>query len=105
MKKRLENEKISFEIKMKEKETALAEQKKQMEEANEQALKSQLDKEKYAQQIREIDIKLQEIVPKINESNMICRELKRENITYKPEIFTDYNHDGTRFSKVQVRVF
>lgn len=33
---------------MKEKEQAFAEQKRQMEEANELALRSQLDKEKYA---------------------------------------------------------
>lgn len=105
MKKKFEKERIQLEIKMKEKEKALEEQKKKMEEEIERQLKSQLDKEKQAQQLREIDQKLQELVPKINEANIICRELKRETIMYKPDIVTEVNADGSRTSKVQVKVY
>ena len=105
MKKKFEQERIQMEIKMKEREKALEESKKLMEEEIERELKSQLDKEKQAQQLREIDQKLQELVPKINEANIICRELKRENIMYKPDIFTEVNADGSRSSKVQVKVY
>jgi hypothetical protein len=45
------------------------------------------------------------LVPKLNETNIICRELKRDKIMYKPDIFTDVNADGTRSSKVQVKVY
>ena len=55
--------------------------------------------------MREIDQKLQELVPKINESNIICRELKRDNIMYKPDIFTEVTPDGSRISRVQVKVY
>lgn len=44
-------------------------------------------------------------MPKINEANIICRELKRETIMYKPDIFTEVNADGSRTSKVQVKVY
>ena len=105
MKKKFEQERIQLEIKMKETEKALEEQKKHMEEEIERQLKSQLDKEKQAQQLREIDQKLQELVPKINEANIICRELKRETIMYKPDIVTEVNAYGSRTSKVQVKVY
>ena len=36
---------------------------------------------------------------------MICRELKRENILYKPEIYTDANPDGSRSFKLTVLVY
>lgn len=58
MKKKLAADMQTFQVKMLEKEQALAEQRKQMEEENERALKSQLDKEKYAQQLREIEVRL-----------------------------------------------
>jgi hypothetical protein len=53
----------------------------------------------------EIDARLQEIVPKLNEVNMICREVGREHILYDPDIMTEFNADGTRQSKVAVRVY
>lgn len=56
-------------------------------------------------QLREIDQKLQELVPKINEANIICRELKRDLIMYKPDIFTEVLADGSRQSKVRVKVY
>ena len=90
---------------MLEKEKAFEEQRRIADEANEKDLKIQLDKEKNAQQMREIEVKLQEIVPKINESNMICRELKRENIYYKPDIASQTNPDGSRTFKCMVLVY
>jgi len=53
----------------------------------------------------EIDARLQEIVPKLNEVNMICREVGREHIMYEPDIMTEFKSDGTRHSKVAVRVY
>lgn len=100
MKQKFEQERIQLELKMKEKEKAIEEAKKQMEDEMERQMKSQLDKEKQAQQLREIDQKLQELVPKINEANIICRELKRDNIMYKPDIFTEVTPDGSRMSRV-----
>lgn len=56
-------------------------------------------------QIREIDAKLQEIVPKIAEINTICREVNRETVLYEPEIVTDVKTDGSKVSSVVVRVY
>ena len=105
IRKKFEEEKLLLEEKMRQREQALDSQRKQMEDEMERQMKSQLDKEKQAQQLREIDAKLQELVPKLNEANIICRELKRDKIMYKPDIFTDVNADGTRSSKVQVKVY
>jgi hypothetical protein len=44
-------------------------------------------------------------VPKLNEANIICRELKRDLIMYKPDIATEVHADGSRQSKVQVKVY
>lgn len=41
-------------------------------------------------------MKLQEIVPKINEINMICREIGRDNVMYEPEIDTEVFPDGRK---------
>lgn len=57
------------------------------------------------QQFREIDARLQEIVPKIAEVNTICREIGRETVFYEPEIVTDVKTDGSKVSKVVVRVY
>lgn len=48
---------------------------------------------------------MQEIVPKIAEINTICREIGRENVFYEPEIVTDVKPDGTKLSRVVIRVF
>ena len=58
---------------------------------------------KRLQQFREIDQKLQEIVPKIAELNVICREIGRDNVFYEPEIMTEVRTDGfmSQFSQVQ----
>lgn len=57
------------------------------------------------QQFKEIDARLQEIVPKIAEMNTICREVFRENVFYQPKITTEVKADGSKISKVQVQVF
>lgn len=57
------------------------------------------------QQFREIDARLQEVVPKIAEMNTICREVYRDNITYEPDIQTEVRPDGSKVSKVMVRVY
>jgi hypothetical protein len=44
-------------------------------------------------------------VPKIAEINTICREIGRENVFYEPEIVTDVKPDGTKLSRVVIRVY
>lgn len=44
-------------------------------------------------------------MPKIAEINTICREIGRETVFYEPEIVTDVNTDGSKISKVVVRVY
>jgi hypothetical protein len=48
---------------------------------------------------------LQEIVPKIAETNAICAELGKEDFLYEPEIITEIKEDGRRVSRVIVRVY
>lgn len=48
---------------------------------------------------------MQEVVPKMTELNIICREIQRENILYEPEIETEVHADGKKTSKVVVRVY
>ena len=55
----------------------------------ERALRTQLNEQQRQQQIREINQKLQEIVPKISELNTVCREIGRESVFYEPEILTE----------------
>lgn len=55
--------------------------------------------------MREIDVKLQEIVPIIAETNTICREIGKEQVYYEPEIATEVKPDGTKVSKVVVKVY
>ena len=38
--------------------------------------------------MQEIERQLQEIVPKISETNLICVEIGKENFLYEPEIVT-----------------
>jgi hypothetical protein len=68
-------------------------------------MKLQLNDQLRQQQFREIDVKLQEIVPKIAEINTICREIDRENVYYEPEIVTDVQSDGRKLSRVVVCVY
>ena len=55
--------------------------------------------------MREVDVKLQEIVPTIAECNTICREIGREAIYYAPDISTEVKPDGTKVSSVVIRVY
>ncbi len=44
-------------------------------------------------------------MPKIAEINTICREVGREAVYYEPEIVTEVKPDGTKVSRVVVRVY
>jgi len=68
-------------------------------------MRNQLNDQQRLQQLREIDVKLQEIVPIIAEANTICREIGKETIYYEPEIATEVKSDGTKISKVVVKVY
>ena len=68
-------------------------------------MRNQLNDQQRLQQLREIDVKLQEIVPIIAEMNTICREIGKEQIYYEPEIATEVKSDGTKVSKVVVKVY
>ena len=57
------------------------------------------------QQFREIDARLQEVVPKIAEINSICREVYRDDVLYEPFIQTDVRQDGTKVSQVAIKVY
>ena len=55
--------------------------------------------------MQEIERQLQEIVPKISETNLICGEIGKENFLYQPEIVTQITQEGKRVSRVVVRVY
>lgn len=76
--KKLEKQSAEFEKKMREQEAKLEEDKRKAKEELEQQMKNQLNDQQRLQQLREIDVKLQEIVPIIAESNTICREIGKE---------------------------
>lgn len=44
-------------------------------------------------------------MPIIAETNTICREIGREQIYYEPDILTEVKSDGTKVSKVIVKVY
>ena len=90
---------------MKEQEAALEEERKRSKEALEAQIRLQANDHQRQQQFREIDARLQEIVPKIAEANQICREIGRESVFYEPEIQTDILPDGRKVSRVVVRVY
>lgn len=50
-------------------------------------------------------MKLQEIVPMIAEANTICREVDKEQVFYEPDINTEVKPDGTKVSRVVVKVY
>jgi len=50
-------------------------------------------------------MKLQEIVPIIAETNTICREIGKEQVYYEPDISTEVKSDGTKVSRVVIRVY
>ena len=105
MKRKLEKEKEEFETSMRQQEVALQEERQKAKEDLEKQMRSQLNDQQRMQQFKEIDSRLQEIVPKIAEINTICREIGRESVFYEPEIVTDVKTDGTKESKVVVRVY
>ena len=55
--------------------------------------------------MREIDLKLAEIVPKIAEVNNVCQELRRGDYYYEPAITTEVLNDGRKVSKVVCKVY
>jgi len=90
---------------MKQQEQQLEEDKRKAKEELEQQMRNQLNDQQRLQQLREIDVKLQEIVPIIAEANTICREIGKEQVYYEPEIATEVKSDGTKISKVIVKVY
>ncbi len=68
-------------------------------------MRNQLHEQQRMQQLREIDVKLQEIVPIIAETNTICREIGKDMVLYEPDISTEVKSDGTKTSKVVVKVY
>lgn len=45
------------------------------------------------------------MVPKISETNAICKEVGRTIVLYEPAIITNVNSDGTRTATVAVDVY
>ena len=105
MQKKLQEERKQFEERMKVQQAALEEERRRNEEQLQMQMKSQLNEQQRLLQFREIDAKLQEVVPKIAEINTICREIGRESVTYEPDIHTDVLPDGRKISKVVIKVF
>lgn len=68
-------------------------------------MRKNLDDQRYLAQLRELDERLHEVVPKVAELNTICREMGRDNIFYEPQILTEVKSDGTKVSKVCINVF
>jgi len=90
---------------MKEQERQLEDERRRNQEELEEQMRKQLNEQQRLQQFREIDQRLQEIVPKIAELNIICREIGRDNVYYEPEIVTEVKTDGTKNSQIVVRVY
>lgn len=63
-------------------------------------IKEKMNQEQRMQQFKEIDARLQDVVPKIAEINTICREVYRENVFYQPKITTVVKADGSKVSQV-----
>ena len=57
------------------------------------------------QQMKEIDFRLQELMPKIKELNQICKELKRDKVRYETAIQNEVRPDKTKISKIVIKVF
>ena len=68
-------------------------------------MREQLNEQQRLQQFREIETRLQDIVPKITEINSICREIGRDTVKYVPAIINEVRPDGTKISKVIVKVY
>lgn len=68
-------------------------------------MRNQLGDQQRQQQLREIDNKLQEIVPIIAEMNTICREIGKEHIYYEPDIQLEVKSDGQKVARVVVKVY
>ena len=84
-----EEDRIKWEEQMQAKERNLRDEQQRAKMEFDRMMKDKLDQEQRMQQFREIDARLQEVVPKIAEINTICREVYRENITYEPDIQTE----------------
>lgn len=54
---------------------------------------------------KEIMEKLAQMVPKINEMNQVCTELKRDDYLYMPHITTVVQPDGQKVTKVICRAY
>ena len=65
---------------MKEQERQLEDERRRNQEELEEQMRKQLNEQQRLQQFREIDQRLQEIVPNIAELNIICREIGRDNV-------------------------
>lgn len=103
--KKLQEEREKFEASMKEQEKKLEDERRNAEEELETQMKAQLNDQQRVQQFREIEQKLQEIVPMIAEINTICREIGRDQVFYEPEIVTNVNSDGSKTSNIVIRVY
>jgi len=90
---------------MVEKEQHIADERLKAANELEKKMKNQLDEQQKIQMFKKIDQDLQEIVPKISEINTICREIGRETVFYEPEIVTEVQADGTKVSRVIVKVY
>ena len=55
--------------------------------------------------MKEIDFKLQELIPKIKELNQICKELGRDKVRYETAIVNEVRPDRTKLSKIIIKVF
>ena len=105
MLRRIQTQKDDFEDQQREREEEMeADRKKHQEELDEQ-LREQMQEQERVQNVKEIESRLQQIVPMITEINLICSEIGRENVRYEPDIINEIRPDGTKVAKVVVRVY
>ncbi|CDW74930.1 chromosome-associated kinesin klp1 [Stylonychia lemnae] len=105
MQEEMEKAKIEFQKKLKEQEDQLQRQQEEAATELERIQKKQIQDQQRVLQMREIDAKLAEIVPKIAEVNNICQELKRGDYYYEPAITTEVLNDGRKVSRVVCKVY
>ena len=68
-------------------------------------MQAQIAEQQEMQQMKEIDFRLQELMPKIKELNQICKELKRDKVRYETAIQNEVRPDKTKISKIVIKVF
>ena len=78
---------------------------KEAQDAVERQLQEQINEQQALQQMKEIDFKLQELIPKIKELNQICKELGRDKVRYETAIINEVRPDRTKLSKIIIKVF